>query len=249
MVLTNPQSKTCPNYSVCQQAQFELGGHQIQLSQITCQLTCQITGEIDWDYQTRSPYLAGEDAAEAIGDTYELVLDDNWFDREALNHPEPEELAASELVPYWIRPDGALVVGWYPRLTGYEAEYAALDLWNTRPEVDEIAEIVGWSPAQVISRYSERDGLPGIETPLCCFYDRENREMEDAIAPEPDNSLERRRELMHRSTVEIHRLGWNTRQCRAELRQLTGKASRLLLLDREFEEFIEYLKSIPTPNR
>jgi hypothetical protein len=56
-------------------------------------------------------------------------------------------------------------------------------------------------------------------------------------------------DLIEQSDREMKRLGWTTEQGRAYLLQAYGKRSRLMLLDEELIEFLQYLKSLPKLDR
>ncbi len=56
-------------------------------------------------------------------------------------------------------------------------------------------------------------------------------------------------EAFAQTTTELKRLDWSTQQGRNYLKQKYSKTSRQQLTDDELLEFLEYLKSQPTPNR
>lgn len=68
------------------------------------------------------------------------------------------------------------------------------------------------------------------ESPLEVNY--EEMEYEDIVAA---------------TDIELKRLGWTTEQGRDYLIQTYGKRSRVYLTNEEFFEFLDYLKSLPTP--
>jgi len=52
-----------------------------------------------------------------------------------------------------------------------------------------------------------------------------------------------------RTSAELQRLGWNNQKGRDYLKQTYGKISRQYLTDEELLEFLEYLKSQPSPKK
>ena len=53
--------------------------------------------------------------------------------------------------------------------------------------------------------------------------------------------------VIAKTNIEMHRLGWTTEQGREYLIKNYGKRSRFLLTQEELLDFLRYLESQPTP--
>ncbi len=76
----------------------------------------------------------------------------------------------------------------------------------------------------------------------------ENAELEPQVVAEVKKPVNMS-ECFAQTTTELKRLDWSSQQGRGYLKEAYGKTSRQQLTDDELLEFLEYLKSQPTPNR
>lgn len=66
--------------------------------------------------------------------------------------------------------------------------------------------------------------------------------------PEPPKTTIDFYAIKHETDIELERLGWTNNEGRDFLKRNYGKPSRLRLTDEELLEFLQHLKSLPTPS-
>jgi hypothetical protein len=102
-----------------------------------------------------------------------------------------------------------------------------------------------------LSGRSQRQEAPSAAPPKSTFTPQqvsrgsgEGRERATALAAPVDLS-----DIIAHTDIELKRLGWTSPQGRRYLEQAYGKRSRQHLSDTELMEFLDYLKTQPTPGK
>lgn len=122
-----------------------------------------------------------------------------------------------------------------------------LESFSYAPEMRSPQPTAPPEPPSAKPKRSSRNSSAEVASTEDASQTRQSFPREVTAAPNPTREPLDLSEIIAQTTVEVKRLGWDSKQGAIYLQRTYGKSSRQQLTDEELLEFLEYLRSQPTP--